>query len=341
VYYNIFSNLSLVWNFTVAKRCTSKGGDLSGVSLLYVLLIIRLRCCFYCEVVLQKYMANMYYIYLGIIAISMFINIITLALVDIDSLISLISTSSSSSSSLEIGNDKIILKIDEGKVNSDLVQTQLETDTKSSASNNKLESVDGNKEDKCKGKNLNPLKDIHKRLLFADKSHFPSHFQKNCLPKVSEDVPVYGNKLVFFKPSSLLQDRNLPGMSIELPKTTSMGKLTELHKAIDGADEAVKLYDSQFIKFNKVLSGIKNGTEEFYPNEAKPLMETYVDLVAKLSDQQKVMANEAINQLHKLDSKFSRDLYFVENSGGVVGTGRVPETVTGTGSGSAGSGARF
>ena len=91
--------------------------------------------------------------------------------------------------------------------------------------------------------------------------------------------------------------------------------LTELHKAIDGADEAVKLYDSQFIKFNKVLSGIKNGTEKFYPNEAKPLMETYVDLVAKLSNQQKVMANEAINQLHKLDFKFSRDLYNVDNSG--------------------------
>jgi hypothetical protein len=35
------------------------------------------------------------------------------------------------------------------------------------------------------------------------------------------------------------------------------------------------------------LSGIKNGTgtEEFYPNEAKPLMETYVDLVTKLSNQ--------------------------------------------------------
>lgn len=92
-----------------------------------------------------------------------------------------------------------------------------------------------------------------------------------------------------------------------------MGKLTELHKALEGADEAVKLYDSQFVKFNKVLSGIKNGTEEFYPDEAKPLMETYVDLVTKLSHQQKVMANEAINQLQKLDSNFSRDLYSVNN----------------------------
>ena len=134
---------------------------------------------------------------------------------------------------------------------------------------------------------------------------------------ISEDVPIYGNKLVTFKSSSLLQDRNLPEMSIEIPKSTStnMGKLTELDKAINGADEAVKLYDSQFIKFNKVICDIKNGTEKFYPNEAKPLMETYVDLVVKLSDQQKAMANEAITQLHKLDSKFSRDLYPVGHSG--------------------------
>jgi hypothetical protein len=238
--------------------------------------------------------------------------------------------------------------------NLDLLQTQEEAETKAIESNNKIDLSSSNKEDECKVKSPNSssfLKDIHKRLLSADKSHFPSHFQKNCLPKISEDVPVYGNKLVTFKPSSLLQDRNLPEMSIKIPKSTSMGKLTELHKAIDGADEAVKLYDSQFIKFNKVLSGIKNGTEEFYPNEAKPLMETYVDLVTKLSHQQKVLANEAINQLHKLDSNFSRDLYPVDNSGGAVSTGKVPGAVmgiddvartgAGTGAETAGSGVRF
>jgi hypothetical protein len=212
------------------------------------------------------------------------------------------------------------LKIHEGNVNLDLGQTI--------ESNDKIDSVDGNK-DECEVKNLSPLKDIHKRLLLADKSHFPSHFQKNCLPKIPEDVPVYGNKIVTFKPSSILQTRNLPEMSIEIPKSTSIGKYTELHKAINGADEAVKLYDSQFIKFNKVLSGIRNGTEEFYPNEAKPLMEEYVDLVTKLSDQQKAMANEAINQLHKLDSNFSRSLYPVCNSGGDnLGTGILSGTVS-------------
>ena len=240
-------------------------------------------------------------------------------------------------SSMEIGYDKFILRIDQGKVNTDLVQEEVEI--KILESNKKIDSteMDSNKKDECKV-NLNPLKDIHKRLLLADKSHFPSHFQKNCLPRISEDVPVYGNKLVTFKSSSILQYRNIPEMFIEIPKSTSIGKFTELHKAIDGADEAVKLYDSQFIKFNKVLSGIQNGTEEFYPNEAKPLMETYVDLVTKLSYQQKVMANEAINQLHKLDSNFSRGLYSVDNNGGAAGTGTGTGIGTGTGTAVTGGG---
>lgn len=273
--------------------------------MLYIFFLLYIRFSLFCEVMVMKYVTQMFYIYLAIIVINTFINIILLGVVEMDIFTSL----NSGNSSMEIGDDKIILKINPGKINSDLMQEEVET--KVIETNKKIDSVDvvGNKKDECKVKNLNPLKDIHKRLLLADKSHIPSHFQKNCLPKISEDVPVYGNKLVTFKPSSLLQARNLPEMSIEIPKSTSIGKLTELHKAIDGADEAVKLYDSQFIKFNKVLSGLKNGTEEFYPDEAKPLMETYVDLVTKLSHQQKVMANEAIDQLHKLDSNFSRGLY--------------------------------
>jgi hypothetical protein len=273
--------------------------------MLYIFFLLYIKFSLFCEVMVMKYVTQMFYIYLAIIVINTFINIILLGVVEMDIFTSL----NSGNSSMEIGDDKIILKINPGKINSDLMQEEVET--KVIETNKKIDSVDvvGNKKDECKVKNLNPLKDIHKRLLLADKSHIPSHFQKNCLPKISEDVPVYGNKLVTFKPSSLLQARNLPEMSIEIPKSTSTGKLTELHKAIDGADEAVKLYDSQFIKFNKVLSGLKNGTEEFYPDEAKPLMETYVDLVTKLSHQQKVMANEAIDQLHKLDSNFSRGLY--------------------------------
>lgn len=212
---------------------------------------------------------------------------------------------------VDFGESKLMLKINQDKINLDLIQeNNIETN------NNKINSIDvktTSSEDECKVKKFNPLEDIHKRFLFADKSHLPSHFQKNYLP--SKDVPIYGNKLVTFEPSSILRKRNLPEMFIELPpKNTNMGKSTELLKAISGADEAIKLYDTQAIKFSKVLSGIKNGTEEFYPNEAKPLMETYVDLVTKLSHQQKVMANEAINQLKKLDSSFSRNLYPVENN---------------------------
>jgi len=272
--------------------------------MMFIFLLYNRIYLFY-EIMAVKYATNLVYIYLGVITINALINIILLGVFETDTFNSLIH-----SNAMEIGNNKIILQIDQGKENTNLVQQEevvLE-------SKNKVASVDGNKDESKEVKNLNPLKDIHKRLLCADKSHFPSYFQKNCLPAVPDNVPVYGNKLVTFKPSSLLQSRNLPEMYIELPKNTSIGKLTELHKAIDGADEAVQLYDSQFIKFNEVLSGIKNGTEKFYPKEAKPLMETYVDLVAKLSHQQKIMANEAINQLHQLDSKFSRDLYPVNDT---------------------------
>lgn len=269
-----------------------------------------------------KHAADIFYIYLGIIIINAIINLILVLGID--------STSTLINNSMEVGGERIIFKLDEGKVNSDLVQQETEENTNPDggkgygyvAENNNtypIVNLGDNQEDKCIG---NPLKDIHKRLLSADKSHIPSHFQKNVV--FPENVPVYGNKLVTFKPSSLLQDRNLPVMFIEIPQNTSMGKLTELHKALDGADEAVKLYDSQFIKFNKVLSGIQNGTEEFYPDEARPLMETYVDLVTKLSNQQKGMANEAIKQLSKLDSNFSRDYYSVQSNSGVLkgrGTG--------------------
>jgi hypothetical protein len=283
---------------------------------MFIFLLYRIYL-FY-EVMLVKYTANMVYIYFGIIAINTFVNIILLGIFEMDTIHSLIS----SNSVTEIGSEKIILQIDQGKENPDLIQTREVAVSDDLKSKNEIGSVYGNK-DESKEKNGNPLKDLHKRLLFADKSHFPSYFQKDCLPKISENAPVYGNKLVTFKPSSLLQDRNLPEMSIEIPQNRSIGKLTELHKAIDGADEAVKLYDSQFIKFNEILSGIQNGTEKFYPNEAKSLMETYVDLVAKLSNQQKVMANEAINQLHQLDFRFSRELYLVNSSS----EGR-PEAVT-------------
>lgn len=275
------------------------------------ILLLYYRIILFYEIVAVKYATNFIYIYLGIITINTFVNIVYIGIFETDILNSIIN-----SSVTDIGNKKIILQIDQGKGNIDLVQIQQEK-VVSNLFETKIASVDDSKNG-YKLENLNPLNDIHKRLLFADKSHFPSYFQKNNMPVVPENVPMYGNKLVIFKPSSLLESRNLPGMHIEIPKNISIGKFTELHKALDGADEAVKLYDSQFIKFNEVLSSIQNGTEKFYPNEAKPLMETYVDLVTKLSHQQKVMANEAINQLRQLDSRFYRDLYPVDDNGNTV-----------------------
>lgn len=304
--------------------------------MMFILLLLYNRIYFFYEIMAIKYASKMTYIYLGIIIINTLVNLIFLGIFEMDTIKSLIS----SNSVTEIGNEKIIFQLDHSKVQN-LVQTPQEAPQEAYQeapapqeaviieSKNKLDSMEEAKAE-SKVKNPNPLKDIYKRLLSVDKSHFPSYFQESSIPKISENVPVYGDKLVTFKPSFLLQNRNLPEMFIEIPQNTSIGKLTELRIAIDGADEAVKLYDSQFIKFNDVLSGIQDGTEKFYPNEAKPLMETYVDLVTKLSNQQKVMANEAINKLHQLDSRFSRDLYPIESSTSQTGTVPVPETGSGT-----------
>lgn len=304
--------------------------------MMFILLLLYNRIYFFYEIMAIKYASKMAYIYLGIIIINTLVNLIFLGIFEMDTIKSLIS----SNSVTEIGNEKIIFQLDHSKVQN-LVQMPQEAPQEAYQeapapqeaviieSKNKLDSMEEAKAE-SKVKNPNPLKDIHKRLLSVDKSHFPSYFQESSIPKISENVPVYGDKLVTFKPSFLLQNRNLPEMFIEIPQNTSIGKLTELRIAIDGADEAVKLYDSQFIKFNDVLSGIQDGTEKFYPNEAKPLMETYVDLVTKLSNQQKVMANEAINKLHQLDSRFSRDLYPIESSTSQTGTVPVPETGSGT-----------
>lgn len=241
-----------------------------------------------------KFTTKYIYIYLGIVVISMLIKVCFVVL------------------SLEFSSDFFFWDVELENRNFIFYLENIKKDTSSVIENKNIVDLVNVNNKESEVKNLNPLKDIHKWLLSADKSYVPSYFQESCIP--SKDVPVYGDKLVTFKSSSLLQDRNLPNMSIEIPKNVSIGKLAELHKAIEGADEAVKLYDSQYIKFNDILSGIQNGTEKFYPNEAKPLMETYLDLVAKLSNQQKIMANEAINQLSKLDPKFTRDLYVV-NSG--------------------------
>lgn len=289
--------------------------------MLFIIYLFYIKMYYFSERMFFKYSVYIIYVYLGIILINALVNIIYLGLIDLDFLNSLIN-SAANNSIFDTKDYKSILKMFQDTELAEDGPIDIESSKKVASVNDNDNKYEGN------GNKSTFLDIINRRILSTNSCYFPSHFQKNGLPAQVQDVPIYGNKLVTFKPSSLLQNRNLPPMSIEIPKDTSMvmSKLTELHKAIDGADEAVKLYDTQFIKFNKVLSDIKNGTEEFYPDDAKPLMETYVDLVAKLSNQQKVMANEAITQLNKLDSKFSRDLYPVGHSHHGSGT----STPTGT-----------
>ena len=126
--------------------------------ILYIVYIVILRIrCFY-ELMLIKYAANIFYIYLGIIIINAIINLILLLVLGIDSTSTFINNSS-----MEVGGERIIFKLDEGKVNSDLVlQQQQETQENTNPgggkgyghvaeSNNTYPVVNlgGNQEDKC------------------------------------------------------------------------------------------------------------------------------------------------------------------------------------------------
>src|SRR5690349_3900044 len=122
--------------------------------MMFILLLYNRIYLFY-EIMAVKYATNLVYIYIGVITINALINIILLGVFETDTFNSLIH-----SNAMEIGNNKIILQIDQGKENTNLVQQEevvLE-------SKNKVASVDGNKDESKEVKNLNPLKDIHKRL---------------------------------------------------------------------------------------------------------------------------------------------------------------------------------
>lgn len=257
-------------------------------------MILYIRFVLLCEVSLMKCASNMFYVYLGIIVMNILVNC---GLGETD----IINGLTNSTSNNMIYDSKLILKISPN--NSDLVEGEINT----IESNNQIDSVDGNENE-----NKSFLEDITEKFFKDYRIHFPSYFQTDGLPRVSEDAPVYGNKLVTFKSSSILQNRNLPQMSIEIPITQSMGKATELQNAIAGAGQAEKLYGTQFIQFQKVISGINNGTEVFYPDKAKSLMEQYVELTAHLSSLNKEMGKEAANQLKNLDPKIYRG--FVEKN---------------------------
>src|SRR6516225_2183594 len=178
--------------------------------MLFIVYLLFIRIYYYSEKMAIKHPIYMVYIYLGIIVMNMLVNIIFLVIVDIDIITSLIY--STINSFMDINEPIIILKISPD--NLDLVQGDIkDIDIES---NQKIGSVDldvnvnNNKNEfKIKIRKRTFLDDIHKYILARDSYHYPSYIQNNSLPKISEDVPLYGNKLVTFKPSSLLHNRNL------------------------------------------------------------------------------------------------------------------------------------
>jgi hypothetical protein len=186
-----------------------------------------------------------------------------------------------------------------------------------------LQSKDEVLQSKDKSSNSNPtkddnikvstkFKDMHKTLLATDKSSFPNDLQSSkTLPKISDNVPSYGQKLVFHKPSHLLEDRNLPSMSIgqtlseNQSSGSSLGKINEMKKVLKIVEENIELYNSQIEKFKETLSRIDKGTEQFYPNESKHLFNSYLKTIPSLVQEQTKAADQLIADIKKLDPSFN------------------------------------
>src|SRR5690348_7621917 len=115
--------------------------------MMFILLLYNRIYLFY-EIMAVKYATNFVYIYLGVITINALVNIILLRVFEMDILNSLID-----SNVMEIGNNKIILQINEGKENANLVQEVVSNVTESK---NKIITVDGNKDEFKEVRNLNP-----------------------------------------------------------------------------------------------------------------------------------------------------------------------------------------
>ena len=167
------------------------------------------------------------------------------------------------------------------------------------------------------------LDKLHKKLFYSNnKNYNPSQFKVNTLPS-SKNVPSYGKNLTYHKPSHLLERRNLPNMSISTGDRLSITALSvstdnnfvivppisALMEFLNSADTSVKLYEGQLIKFQDNVSCINNGTEPFYPKEAKPLLESYIKVIPELIIEQKTLANNLIDEIQKKDPSFNRSKY--------------------------------
>jgi len=166
------------------------------------------------------------------------------------------------------------------------------------------------------------LRKVHQTLFDANnnKHSYPNNSKATTLPS---SIPTYGKNLVYHKPSDLLGRRNLPNMSISIGNKMDMTAISSqtginmpalhvLRDFLNNAETSVKLYETQLIKFQDNVSCINKGTEPFYPNEAKPLLESYIKTIPELITEQKRLANSLIDEIQKKDPSFNKPKYKVD-----------------------------
>jgi len=197
----------------------------------------------------------------------------------------------------------------------DINQENYETQTREIVADSHLNSPQNNNFNKENIKS-NFLKKIHKELLSSDRSHLPIEYKAKTSVLISKDAPSYGKNLVYTKPSLLLEHRDLPSMTIEKPNAGISGdldKILKLKRFLKGVDVSVQLYTEQQVKFTNTVSCIEKGTEPFYPDEAKPLLDSYIKAIPALLQEQQKVANKIIEEIHKIDPSFVRNSYIIDN----------------------------
>jgi len=100
----------------------------------------------------------------------------------------------------------------------------------------------------------------------------------------------------------LLSRRGLPPMSVNMPSGGNLnsGPATQVRSFIESANESIKLYEEQGIKFRKHLNDIKNGSEQWYDPKSTSLWKEYIKVVDVLKGQQVDLREEAIKELNRL-----------------------------------------
>lgn len=106
------------------------------------------------------------------------------------------------------------------------------------------------------------------------------------------------------KSSDLLSRRGLPPMSVDMPSGGNLnsGPATQVKNFIESANESIKLYEVQGIKFRKHISDIKNGSELWYDPQSTSLWKEYIKVVDVLKEQQRGLREEAIKELQRLST---------------------------------------